>query len=338
MAVLTLPRPDALSVRAKAFVFEDTKSRALLRSVERLAPSDTTVLVVGETGTGKEIVARAPPRLSPRASDRSSRSTAARCPSALESELFGHERGAFTGADTRQARAGSRPPNGGTLFLDEIGELSPAAQVKLLRVLQEARGRSASASRARGPGRRAPGRGDQRATSSRRGRRAASARTSTTGSNVASLTLPPLRERPDDILPLARHFLELYGQRWAARPATLTPEALEALLATLARQHPRARERRAPRAPRRATTTASPTTTCALTTLQPKGHVGTARRRARSRARCSSCSSQREHAEPAPTYRSLRGPGCVQVLRPRNPAADRAPCSGSAATRGSRAG
>ena len=137
MAVLTLPNPDALTVRAKALVFEDPLSRALLERIQQIAPSDATALIVGETGTGKEIVARHLHELGPR---RARPFVAVNCgalsETLIESELFGHERGAFTGA------IGTRPgwfesANGGTLFLDEIGDLPTAVQVKLLRVLQE---------------------------------------------------------------------------------------------------------------------------------------------------------------------------------------------------------
>ena len=169
MAVLTLPHQAGLSpVRAKATVFEDPRSRALLSRVEQIAPSDATMLVVGETGTGKEIVARHIHALSRRAGQPF---VAVNCgalsESLIESELFGHEKGAFTGAAF--SRAGwFEAARGGTLFLDEIGDLSLAAQVKLLRVLQEhevVRVGSQPAGRRR----RAPGRRDQR-RSRRRGR------------------------------------------------------------------------------------------------------------------------------------------------------------------------
>src|SRR5689334_18551783 len=105
MPVLTLPRADALSVRAKALVFNDPKSLELLRRIEQVARSQATVLVQGETGTGKEIVARHVHALSPRA-DRPfvAVNCGALSDSLVESELFGHERGAFTGA--ADARAG----------------------------------------------------------------------------------------------------------------------------------------------------------------------------------------------------------------------------------------
>src|SRR3954454_14130212 len=136
MAVLTLPNPDALTVRAKALVFEDPLSRALLERIQQIAPSDATALIVGETGTGKEIVARHLHELGPR---RARPFVAVNCgalsETLIESELFGHERGAFTGANA--TRKGAFESAGkGTIFLDEIGERPAAAQAKLLRVLE----------------------------------------------------------------------------------------------------------------------------------------------------------------------------------------------------------
>src|SRR4051812_31770352 len=138
MSVLTLPS-SAISPpwRAKAMVFEDPRSAALRARIERLAPSEATVLVIGETGTGKEIVARHIHALSRRA-DRPflAVNCGAFAESLIESELFGHERGAFTGA-VADKRGWFEAAHGGTLFLDEVGDLSPGAQAKLLRVLQE---------------------------------------------------------------------------------------------------------------------------------------------------------------------------------------------------------
>src|SRR5579883_1034322 len=137
MPVLQLPRSDAPPWRARALVFDDPLSHELLTRIEQVAPTDATVLITGETGTGKEIVAR-------HVHERSGRARApfvavncgALSPSLMESELFGHEKAAFTGA--LSAKPGwFEAANGGTLFLDEIGDLPLAAQVKLLRVLQE---------------------------------------------------------------------------------------------------------------------------------------------------------------------------------------------------------
>ena len=137
--LLTMPNSRAMStsIRATAQVFEDPKSIALLNRIQQIAPSDANVLIIGETGTGKELIARHVHALSYR---KSKPFVAVTCgafsETLVESELFGHEKGAFTGAVT--AKAGwFEEANGGTLFLDEIGDLPLSIQVKLLRVLQE---------------------------------------------------------------------------------------------------------------------------------------------------------------------------------------------------------
>ncbi len=137
--LLTLPGARAMptSIRATAQVFEDPRSLALLERIRLVAPSDANVLILGETGTGKELIARHVHALSAR---RSGPFVAVNCgalsETLVESELFGHEKGAFTGAFT--AKAGwFEAAHGGTLFLDEVGDLPLSIQVKLLRVLQE---------------------------------------------------------------------------------------------------------------------------------------------------------------------------------------------------------
>ncbi|WP_437787576.1 sigma-54 interaction domain-containing protein [Sorangium sp. So ce1097] len=230
MPLLTLPNPGALalSLRAKALVFEDPRSQAILDRIRQLAPSDATLLVTGETGTGKELVARHIHALSHR---RGRPFVAVNCgawsESLVESELFGHEKGAFTGATT--AKAGwFEAADGGTLFLDEIGDLSLPLQVKLLRVLQEREVVRL--------GSRQPIPIDVRliaatnvdleeAVTARKFREDLFYRL-----NVATLSLPPLRERPGDILPLARYFLDLYAHRLGSAPAALTAEAARRLL------------------------------------------------------------------------------------------------------------
>src|ERR1700735_4532716 len=113
------------------------KFRALLTDVAKVAPVDSAVLIQGETGTGKEVIARAIHEASPRRGNRFVALNCAAIPSALlESELFGHERGAFTGACT-QTKGRFQQADGGTLFLDEIGDMPLALQPKLLRALQE---------------------------------------------------------------------------------------------------------------------------------------------------------------------------------------------------------
>jgi sigma-54-specific transcriptional regulator len=225
MPVLTLPNSDArsLTVRAKALLFEDPRSQALLQRIRQIAPSDATVLVTGETGTGKEIVARHLHELSGRAQQPFlAINCGAFSETLVESELFGHDRGAFTGA------VGAKPgwfeaAQGGTLFLDEIGDLPPAVQVKLLRVLQE-REVVRLGSRQSIPI-------DVRlvaATNVNLDKAVAAGRFREDlyyRLKVAEISLPALRDRPGDILPLARYFLDLYRQRLGLGPTDLTPEA-----------------------------------------------------------------------------------------------------------------
>jgi sigma-54-specific transcriptional regulator len=227
--LLTLPESAtaALSIRAKALVFHDPGSLHLLGHVERIARSEATVLVMGETGTGKELIARHIHAISGRKGPFIAVNCGAFSESLIDAELFGHETGAFTGAS--QARAGwFEAANGGTLFLDEIGDLPMALQVKLLRVLQE-----------RQVVRLGSRRGIEldvrlvaatnidlaRAVEAQHFRADLYYRLS-----VASVRLPPLRERPADILPLARHFVNVYRARLGLGEVTLTEEAQQALL------------------------------------------------------------------------------------------------------------
>ena len=136
--VLTLPdsHNHALSIRAKALVFDDPASRDLLEQADRVAPTDATVLIIGETGTGKELIARHVHTQSGRSGPFVAVNCGAFSENLVEAELFGHEAGAYTGASG--ARAGwFEAAHNGTLFLDEVGDLPLAIQVKLLRVLQE---------------------------------------------------------------------------------------------------------------------------------------------------------------------------------------------------------
>ncbi|WP_285019988.1 sigma 54-interacting transcriptional regulator [Novosphingobium sp. fls2-241-R2A-195] len=219
--------PAIPAIRARAFVFSDPRSRAMVPLIERTAPSEATVLVTGETGTGKELVARYVHALSDR---RSGPFIAVNCgafsESLIESELFGHERGAFTGA--MDARPGwFEAANGGTLFLDEVGDLPQSLQVKLLRILQE---REVVRLGARKPVAldvrliAATNLDLARAVSGGRFREDLFYRL-----NVVALPILPLRERRADILPLARHFLELYGTKIGAGRLELTAGAEEAL-------------------------------------------------------------------------------------------------------------
>ncbi len=220
--LITFSEPDslALSIRASALVFVDPVSKALLEYTERIAPSEATVLIYGETGTGKELMARHVHLLSNR---REGPFVAVNCgafsESLVESELFGHERGAFTGAiGTRQGWF--EAANGGTLFLDEIGDLPLSVQVKLLRVLQE---REVVRIGARNT---IPI--DVRLIAATNIDLAAAVNAGRFREdlyyrlNVAQLNLQPLRDRPGDILPLVRHFLKRYGKRLSLNNASLS--------------------------------------------------------------------------------------------------------------------
>ncbi len=230
MTVLTLPSAysQVPAEKAKALVFEDPRSQEVLRRIRQLAPSDATVLIRGETGTGKEIAARHLHELSRRA-DRPfvAINCGAFSETLVDSELFGHDRGAFTGATA--ARDGwFEAAQGGTLFLDEIGDLPLGIQVKLLRVLQEREivrlgSRQPTAIDVRLVA--ATNVDLQEAVAAGRFREDLYYRL-----NVATLWLPPLRERTGDIPLLAQHFLLLYGDRLDADSVEITPEALDRLI------------------------------------------------------------------------------------------------------------
>jgi DNA-binding NtrC family response regulator len=184
----------------------------ILQMVERVAPTDAAVLIQGESGTGKELIARAIHQNSPRKNEAFIPINCGALPeNLLESELFGHVKGAFTGA--HQNKKGLfEEADGGTLFLDEIGEMSPPTQVKLLRVLQD---------------------GEVRRVGSNTGVKTDVRIIAATNQNlhaniedgafredlyyrlqVIVLHLPPLRERAEEILPLAEHYLKIYSQKF----------------------------------------------------------------------------------------------------------------------------
>lgn len=229
--VLTLPAAaeHAISIRAKALTFEDPHSRVLLDRVRLVAPSDATALIIGESGTGKELIARLLHSMSHRA-DRPfvAVNCGALSETLVESELFGHEKGAFTGAMASKA-GWFEAADGGTLFLDEVGDLPPSIQVKLLRVLQEREVVRV--------GSRQPRKVDLRLVAATNVNLEAAVRAGRFREdlyyrlNVARLMLPPLRERHGDIMPLARHFLDLYAKRIRIAPPRLTAAAEERMLA-----------------------------------------------------------------------------------------------------------
>jgi transcriptional regulator with GAF, ATPase, and Fis domain len=201
----------------------------LLSLIRTIAPSDTTVLVTGETGTGKELAARLIHQLS-RRKDR--RFVAVNCgampETLLESELFGHEKGSFTGA-INQKKGKFELAEGGTLFLDEIGDISPAVQVKLLRVLQEREFQ------------RVGGTSDLKANvrliaATNRDLIAMMEQNQFRKDlfyrlNVIQLYVSALRERPEDIADLAQHFVQRFAEKTGKSIAGLTPDALKLCLA-----------------------------------------------------------------------------------------------------------
>jgi transcriptional regulator with GAF, ATPase, and Fis domain len=201
----------------------------LLSLVRTIAPSDTTVLVTGETGTGKELVARLIHQLS-RRKDR--RFVAVNCgalpETLLESELFGHEKGSFTGA-VAQKKGKFELADGGTLFLDEIGDIAPAVQVKLLRVLQEREFQ------------RVGGTSDLKANvrliaATNRDLLAMMEQNQFRQDlfyrlNVIQLYVPTLRERPEDVAELAQHFVQRFAEHTGKSIAGLMPHALQLCLA-----------------------------------------------------------------------------------------------------------
>lgn len=201
----------ATSIRATAQTFEDPKSKALLAYLHQIAPSDASVLIIGETGTGKELVARHIHQLSER---REGPFIAVNCgafaETLVEAELFGQNKGAFTGAVIDKA-GWFEEANGGTLFLDEIGDLPLSIQVKLLRVLQEREvvrlgSRKSIAIDVRVVA--ATNVELEKAIIAGNFREDLYYRI-----NVAHIKLPPLRERTGDILPLANYFIDEYAKR-----------------------------------------------------------------------------------------------------------------------------
>jgi sigma-54 dependent transcriptional regulator len=211
----------------RVLTFRDPRSLLTLRQLERVAPTDATVLIVGETGTGKELAARQIHDLSGVPGPFIAFNCAALSESLVEAELFGHEAGAFTGA--QRARAGwFEAASGGTLFLDEIGDMPLALQSRLLRVLQERQvvrlgSRKPIAVNIRLVA--ATNIDLGAAVQAREFRRDLYYRL-----NVAVIKMPPLRERRADILPLARYFLEVYRHRLGLGAAGLSTAAERLLL------------------------------------------------------------------------------------------------------------
>ena len=201
----------------------------VFRSIGRLSGSSMTVLITGESGTGKELVARALHDHSPRANKPFvALNTSAIASELLESELFGHEKGAFTGADSRRIGRFEQA-NGGTLFLDEIGDMSPALQTRLLRVLAE--------SEFYRVGGQTPIRVDVRVIAATNQDLARAVKESRFREdlyhrlNVIRINTPPLRQRREDIPALLQHYLAEAGEELGSPPKTVDAEALDALTA-----------------------------------------------------------------------------------------------------------
>ncbi|BCL75859.1 transcriptional regulator [Jeongeupia sp. HS-3] len=219
---------EPLSIRAKAAVFADRTSRDLLLQLERIAPSSMPVLVIGETGTGKELIARHIHQLSGRKGPFVAVNCGAISEQLAESELFGHEAGAFTGAVARR-EGWFEAAHHGTLFLDEIGDLPLPLQVKLLRVLQEGEVVRVGA--------RKPIPVDVRLLAATNVDLADAVAAGhfrldlLYRLNIAQLRLPPLRERRGDILPLVEYFIGRYSQRLQLAQPALSTDAAQALLA-----------------------------------------------------------------------------------------------------------
>ncbi len=223
VAALSIP-PPATDLIAESAAMQD-----VLRMVERVAPTDANVLVRGENGTGKEVIAQALHRLSTRAGKPLvAVDLGAVAESLFESELFGHRKGSFT--DASSDRAGRfQAADGGTLFLDEVGNLPPASQTKLLRVLESREVTPLGSDRpvpidvrltaaTNRPLEDMVGRGEFREDLLYR-------------LNTIELRLPPLRERRDDILPLARHFAGIHARKYQRNDITLADDAQAALTA-----------------------------------------------------------------------------------------------------------
>jgi len=212
----------------KGLLGKNDKMREVLEKIKLVAPTDSTVLILGESGTGKELVANAIHHNSPRRDGAFIKVSCAALPETLlETELFGHERGAFTGA-LRQRKGRFELAHQGTLFLDEIGEVAPLVQVKLLRVLQERQFERVGGNQTIEVDVRlicATQRDLKKEVQAGRFREDLFYRLS-----VVPVHLPPLRERKEDVLVLADHFLEGFRLRTGKRIKTFSQRAQELLL------------------------------------------------------------------------------------------------------------
>jgi two-component system nitrogen regulation response regulator NtrX len=217
---------SALETRYQ-IVGESTTLKRIMEQVQRVAPTNATVLVHGESGVGKELIARAIHRHSPRARERFVQVNCAAIPEELiESELFGHERGAFTGATEKQTGKFELADRG-TIFLDEVGDMSPKTQAKVLRVLQEGEVERLGSSRTIKVDARviaATNKALEQEIAENRFREDLYFRLS-----VIPIAVPPLRDRLEDIPALVQHFTAQFSRENNRRPARFSPAALEAL-------------------------------------------------------------------------------------------------------------
>ncbi len=224
----TLRQAMTRSVKRDAIIGRSDKMENVFRLVERVAPARSTVLITGESGTGKELVAKAIHEASPRADNPFVAVNCSNIPSdLLESELFGHTRGAFTGA-VAVKKGLFEVADGGSIFLDEIGDLRPETQVRLLRVIQE---------REFTPiGETTPTKVDVRIIAATNVDLKDAVKTGVFREDlyyrlsVVPIELPSLRERSEDVLPLAQHFIRKYNEENARVVSeTLSPEVLSLL-------------------------------------------------------------------------------------------------------------
>jgi transcriptional regulator with GAF, ATPase, and Fis domain len=212
----------------QSLVGEGARMKEIFQFLARVAPTESTVLIEGESGTGKELAARALHRNSKRANKQFVAINCAAIPETLlESDLFGHERGAFTGAAV-QKKGRLEVADGGVVFLDEIGELAPALQVKLLRVLQEREFERVGGTQTI--------KVDIRLIAATNRDLTEAVRTGDFRQDlyyrlaVVRLTMPPLRERREDIPMLTRHFVQKYAKRSKVKPKPVSREAMAALV------------------------------------------------------------------------------------------------------------
>jgi len=222
---------DAKQRRFEQIIGRSPALESVLEQVEQVAPTDSTVLIQGETGTGKELIARAVHDASSRFGRPFIKLNCAAIPfDLLESELFGHERGAFTGA-IAQKIGRFELADKGTLFLDEVGDIPPGLQPKLLRVLQEQEFERLGSTRTHQVDVRlvaATNRNLEHMVKRNEFRSDLYYRL-----NVFPISLPPLRERRADIPALVTHFVELYGRRMGKHIEHVSPDTMSALISYL---------------------------------------------------------------------------------------------------------